>query len=363
MKKISIIVPMYKAKEYIKGCVSSLLNQNLDEYEIILVDDCSPDDTYEYAKKLYGNNDKIRIIKQEKNGGPGLARNKGIEIADGEYIAFCDIDDYLSPNVLLDEYKYAKENDIDLFFILGIKMLVTRETKEKLSLYNENRILKYNDKENNEKYVDEPNDLKTRLDKYLGFGYRWSAWSKLYKKEMLDKYNIRFSSLKMAEDQIFVLESIICAKKIGHKLMYANIYRIGNDSLTKSGGDLKLFVRSLDTLIGSNKILKEKLENNSKLQDVKGYFEKVLKFQNDAIEYGYVLPLFRDISYETLNNSEDVNLVFKKYYGDNALNEKEKLFTYLKNNKNNTKPLYKKLTYERFEELLKNDNKMISSLF
>lgn len=363
MKKISVIIPMYKAKEYIPGCVSSVLNQDIDDYEVILVDDASPDDTYDYAKKLYENDDRIKVIKQDINAGPGIARNKGIDIATGEYIAFCDVDDYLVPNTLNIEYKYAKDNNLDLFWTMGLKMLISKETKKDLSLYGDDRMIELNVYNGGTEYEDAPVDIKTRLDKYINRAYGWSAWGKLYKKTMLDKYNIRFSHLKMAEDQIFVLESIIYAEKFGYKLMFPNIYRIGNTSLTKDDDNEKYFIRALDSTIGSVKVLSEKLSKNILLDEIPEYREKLVTFQRYTIENFYTLPLYKEIGKDKILKNEEVDKVFKKYYGDNAMLEKEKLFASYDNSKDNGIPFYKELTYEKYEKLLDKNTKTVTSFF
>ena len=106
--KLSIIVPIYNVEQYLHKCVDSLLNQDMDDYEIILVDDGSPDTCPqicdEYAEKakseeLRGKSCSIKVVHRE-NGGLSAARNSGIEIAQGEYIMFVDSDDYIELNVL-----------------------------------------------------------------------------------------------------------------------------------------------------------------------------------------------------------------------------------------------------------------------
>ena len=72
--KVSVIMPMYKGTKFIKAAVDGLLHQSLPEVEIIVVDDCSPDDSLEYCRKLYGDNERVQIIAQPVNMGPGEAR-------------------------------------------------------------------------------------------------------------------------------------------------------------------------------------------------------------------------------------------------------------------------------------------------
>lgn len=99
MNKLSIIVPIYNVEQYLRKCVDSLLNQDMDDYEIILVDDGSPDTCPQICDDYAAAHKNIRVVHR-KNGGLSAARNSGIEIAQGEYIMFVDSDDYIEPNVI-----------------------------------------------------------------------------------------------------------------------------------------------------------------------------------------------------------------------------------------------------------------------
>lgn len=116
--KISIIIPVYKVEKYLKTCLDSLLEQDLssNDYEIICINDGSPDNCFQilndYAQK-YSN---ISAVHQD-NRGVSAARNKGLELAQGEYILFVDADDSLFPNVLGTLYTKAKSNALDLLYL------------------------------------------------------------------------------------------------------------------------------------------------------------------------------------------------------------------------------------------------------
>ena len=103
--KVSIIVPAYNASNYIEKCIDSLLNQTLKDIEIIIVNDGSTDDT---AEKLSKYEDEIKVITQ-KNVGVASARNKGLSVANGEYIAYVDSDDWIDSNMFELLYNKAKE--------------------------------------------------------------------------------------------------------------------------------------------------------------------------------------------------------------------------------------------------------------
>lgn len=121
MIKLSIIVPIYGVEQYLRKCVDSLLNQDYVDYEIILVDDGSPDscpqicDEYASRSSVYPLTPSpvIRVVHRE-NGGLSAARNSGIEVAQGEYIMFVDSDDYIEPNVLGGLLAQVKRDNLDV---------------------------------------------------------------------------------------------------------------------------------------------------------------------------------------------------------------------------------------------------------
>jgi glycosyltransferase involved in cell wall biosynthesis len=97
--KLSIIVPVYGVANYLRKCVDSLLVQDISNYEIILVDDGSPDECPQICDEYAEKYDNIQVVHQE-NAGLSAARNSGVKVAQGDYILFVDSDDYLQPNVL-----------------------------------------------------------------------------------------------------------------------------------------------------------------------------------------------------------------------------------------------------------------------
>lgn len=98
-KEISLIVPIYNSQDYLDDCIKSILNQSYPYFEAIMVDDGSTDNSLEICKKYCEKDKRIRFISI-KNGGPSHAKNEGIKIAEGKYIAFCDSDDTVSPEYL-----------------------------------------------------------------------------------------------------------------------------------------------------------------------------------------------------------------------------------------------------------------------
>ena len=177
--KISIIVPVYNTAKYLTKCLDSILNQTFQDFEIIIVSDGPLDadiicDSYE---KKYSN---IKLIKNI-NKGLGGARNKGLDIAQGEYILFVDSDDWIE-NDLKKLLEYFNDS-IDVI-VFGINLI-----KDNCSIRKSLR-----------KYFDLKFNGLTRIDDNVIFNTNVQVWNKIYKKSIIDKFNIKFPENMHYED-------------------------------------------------------------------------------------------------------------------------------------------------------------------
>ena len=162
--KLSIIVPIYNVAPYLRKCVDSLLAQDISDYEIILVDDGSTDDSGAIADELLaypqplpeGKGVSMKIIHQE-NSGLSAARNTGIAVAQGDYIMFVDSDDYLQPNVLGALLAQAERDNLD---VLRFRYQNVKESGEAFAPYRD--MTNYND------YSAVPTDGLTFLNERMG---------------------------------------------------------------------------------------------------------------------------------------------------------------------------------------------------
>ena len=111
MSLISIITPVYNSEKYIEACLHSVLAQSHTQWEHILVDDCSTDNGPSIIKDHADRDPRIKYILLQENSGAGIARNKGIELAAGEYIAFLDSDDLWYPHKLRDQLEFMLANN------------------------------------------------------------------------------------------------------------------------------------------------------------------------------------------------------------------------------------------------------------
>lgn len=113
--KLSIIVPVYKVERYLDFCLKTICRQKIDDCEIILVDDCSPDHCGEICDEWAKKDKRIQVVHCPENGGLSMARNIGLDLATGEYITFIDSDDYIAPDTLqsnMELLKAHKEADV-----------------------------------------------------------------------------------------------------------------------------------------------------------------------------------------------------------------------------------------------------------
>ena len=195
-KKVSIIVPVYNTERYVDICLKSLVNQTLSDIEIIVINDGSTDNSEEIIKKyLEEYPDLIRYIKTE-NFGVSNARNIGIEAASGEYIGFCDADDYVEHDMFELLYKKAKETKAEIvsspFYAENDSGSVSNRLLDNVSDFSKSL-------EENPNLLIVDNEFVTM---------------KIFSKKMLDKNNIRFKRYRIFEDLLFNYSAMLKANKI-----------------------------------------------------------------------------------------------------------------------------------------------------
>ena len=128
--KISIIIPAYNVEKYLRECLDSCINQTLKDIEIICVDDCSTDNSYKILEEYQQKDSRIRIFRQEQNNRQGTARNKGLEIATGEYVWFVDSDDYIDTKACQILYDAIKEFNVDMLCFSAIQFSETNKVRQ-----------------------------------------------------------------------------------------------------------------------------------------------------------------------------------------------------------------------------------------
>lgn len=186
MPKLSIIVPVYKVEEFLDRCIESILAQTFNDYELILVDDGSPDRCGEMCENWAKRDNRIRVIHKE-NGGLSDARNAGIDVAVGEYIGFVDSDDYIKLDMFEVLKKNLEENDADISMCGYMDVYANGVRKE-----NSDRTV----------YVWNQNEAIYQI--MLGKALSVHAWVKLYKRKLF--HNVRYPKGKISEDAYVIMD-------------------------------------------------------------------------------------------------------------------------------------------------------------
>ncbi len=199
--KVSIIVPIYNVEKYLDRCMESLLGQTLKEIEIIMVDDGSPDRCPQMCDEYAKKDNRIKVV-HKKNGGLGYARNSGLDMATGEYVAFVDSDDYVSPDMYENLYKAIKKWNTQMV-VCGYNQVIG-EKSVKGVITNMPSV---------PKVIDAQSDYLTNIigqlpetDKELYYCY--CVWNVLYVNEVIQREHIRFESerIYVSEDILFQVE-------------------------------------------------------------------------------------------------------------------------------------------------------------
>lgn len=206
---ISIIVPVYNVEKYISDCVQSVLGQSFPNFELILVDDGSKDNSGKICDSFAAQDKRITVI-HKKNQGVSSARNDGIEISKGKYITFLDSDDMLCEHFLQEGIKACEKGNLELF-CCGHIIIGGNDEKEYIRIEKpirtNNRLLSASE--------------KTELLKCI---YTASPWGKIFKREIIG--DIRFTdTMCFGEDTKFVLSVIRNAKNIEAVPEQMYIYR------------------------------------------------------------------------------------------------------------------------------------------
>lgn len=288
-KKVSVIISCFNSSKPLIPLLDSVFNQDYENFEVIAVDDCSTDNTYEVLKTYAKNRQNMTVLHLEKNKGLSSGRNAGYEKASGEYILFCDSDDVVTSDYISTLVKNMEEQKADLS-ICNFKRIKEQgkkrgQNKHKLMIFEK------------EKCVEELFRQKT---------FDICVWNKLYKKEILDKFNIRFN------------EDVLYAEDIGFNYNYFKHC----DKIVYDKKVCYFYIRR-DTGLVKTPINPRKLT---------GFIDVKLMIEDSEKNYKQFVPYTR--GWLALTSFEFLYYIFKFKYDD-----KETTRELLKNMKDNIKYL------------------------
>lgn len=231
MVRVTFIIPIYNAEKYLEKCLQSIKNQVITDFEVIMIDDGSTDSSVEICKRFQSADNRFHLVRQE-NSGPSCARNKGIEIANGEWISFIDADDWIEENYLS---LIEDGTGTDLIFF-GFKEL------------NESKFTVKQIQTNGELVSSNIDCSLSKLFKsesqFFGF-----TWNKLYRRSIINNNRLRFNeNLIIKEDEEFCIRynKYVSSLYISSKTPY--IYRILPLSLSHNSNRFNDYDRLSDVI-------------------------------------------------------------------------------------------------------------------
>lgn len=226
--EVSVIISMYNAENFVGECLTSLLNQTLKNIEVIVVDDCSTDNSAAVVKNFLPQFERrLTFLSTKKNSGyPGLPRNLALTSARGKYITFVDSDDFIDEDALEKLFNYAENFNADVVHVekcFTLKDGVTQvESTQEFSV---------------EEPTLETDDIGRRVIDFTEKKFMWNVWGKLFRRDFLTKNNIKFPAMTTYEDMIFTFQCVICAKNYLRIPDNFYHYRIRNNSLSHKNID------------------------------------------------------------------------------------------------------------------------------
>jgi len=342
MVKYSIIIPIYNAESYLRNTLDSILKQRFTDYEVILVNDGSKDNSLNICNEYKEKHSNFKVITIE-NSGSGIARNTGIKEAKGEFLYFPDADDVLTEDALekIDMVISSKKSDLYVFAFYK----AYRDSDELIL----------------EKYEDnflESDDVRSHYEMYMernGIYIQGAPWNKVFRREIVTKNGVEFPSLKRHQDEAFIVRYMAHTRNvlISKEPIYIyylnrlyeeslkfpkNYYEIKTDlynlfmDVTKSwskGNNIELYLK-YNFVMTCNRlfelIFSKKWSLNKKERML--YIKNIL---NDKL-------MEENINYVILHENEVISMLKRQKYSDSKI---ERFIKYIKMlNKKNYKLIY-----------------------
>lgn len=300
---VSIIIPVYKGEHTVARCVHSLENGIYKNIEIILINDCSPDESNKVLSELKQQYDNVIVLQNDRNKGVSYTRNQGLAIMSGKYLMFVDCDDWVVPEYVFEFVEGIKNSDVDF----GISGYINHDEVHN----NRTDFFGYDQKENIRKYC-----LSTELPRLYNMRLLQQLWNKIFLTDIIRDKHIRFDeSINMGEDFRFVLQYLQAAQVKDFIFINKGLYQYIRDN----GG-------SLMSTFGNEKI-EEPLKNVRMMlplmeideQKKQVYYEKEKTVTIN--QYAYRIIHARNLSFvqkilkiKELPEKKWMHLLLKHYY-------------------------------------------------
>ena len=291
MLKVSVVIPVYNACEYLKESIDSIINQTLKDIEIICIDDGSTDNSLNILNEYQKKDSRVSVYTQE-NQGPSGTRNRGISLAKGKYLYFLDSDDYITSDMLEKLYDICEQNNLDLA-LFKLMNFSSTDGNEYSTYYYDMPYLKEIVKDNVFDYL----DVKDVL-----FDIPVSVPGKFFKRQFISQF--RFHEGIKFEDNLFSIEAMIKAERMYFYDEYVYYRRIRDNSITTS------FYMEYDDFLKMNDLLFDMIKQMGLYNEFKHqlYHKKFYNVyeQFHAIPYPeYKKDFFKAFKKDFLSNMDE----------------------------------------------------------
>ena len=298
--ELSCIIPLYKGKEYIVSCVNEILKINIHK-EIIIVDDGSPDDSFDFCRSNFADTKEVRIVTKE-NGGIDSARNHGLDICSGKYVIFVDQDDKVVPSTIEYAVQLLRQNDCDVYFW-------STNFFNDSGLYKECDIVTHDIIVNSDSIDDLlRNFLMHRPSCYIN--YLGHVWAGIYKRENIENHNIRFYKyVDYEDDYLFILNYLNLSNKVGFISKVGYLWRENLKSYSRTYRTINNYICKMELLYDDikNKNRFIRMSSDDKL-NIENYWRQyiVLSAIRNCTNQGYINEL------ELINLKNKIDSVYYK---------------------------------------------------
>lgn len=289
--KLSIIIPVYNSENYIENCINSILKQDYKNIEIIVVNDGSTDNSYHILKSLSKKHKQIKLIDKE-NGGVSSARNVGISVANGDYITFVDIDDYIESDTYSIVFKHLNDSDFDILLFSYNEIYLNKKKQvffpwgDKIKIFEGKSIMN----------VFFPHLLgKTRRENNSIMG---AVWRIVLRKDIVNQVKF-IEGLPIAEDMLFLIDCLMVSKRI--ITLNECLYNYVRNSSSATGKYKQNFDKINESVHEQLQLRLNKLTFSKNIQ---------LRYSINRF-FMYTLSLSNIMKNDTLNFSEKKNYVAK----------------------------------------------------